>query len=284
MICFADRSMVPALKELWKLAFGDPDGYIDLFFDHRFREKETLVDLEGDRVAGMLFLLPITVITPLGEMDARYIYGVATHPEFRGQGISTRLLHRAHREMEKEDVILSILVPATKELFQFYEHRGYSIEFNCRRLTLAPEEIPAGEEVPLSPSTFAGEAALRNWYFNRCHMFGRWDAKALSYQDVEAQYIGGEILSFPQGYAYCVPDEGRVLIKELVLPKELDFCQVARAIHRRYGAREYQYRLWEDIPVGELSPYAMTHWIKEKRQKKLEDVEGRSSYLGLTLD
>ena len=77
MIAFADRSMVPALKELWKLSFGDPEGYIDLFFEHRFRDKECLVDVEGEKVAGMLFLLPITVITPLGEMDARYIYGLS---------------------------------------------------------------------------------------------------------------------------------------------------------------------------------------------------------------
>lgn len=33
MIAFADRSMVPALKELWKLSFGDPEGYIDLFLN-----------------------------------------------------------------------------------------------------------------------------------------------------------------------------------------------------------------------------------------------------------
>ena len=284
MIAFADRSMVPALKELWKLSFGDPEGYIDLFFEHRFRDKECLVDVEGERVAGMLFLLPITVITPLGEMDARYIYGVATHPDFRGRGISTRLLHRAHREMEKEDVILSILVPATKELFQFYEHRGYAIEFNCRRMALPAGEIPPGEGVPLAESSFAGEAALRNRYFNRCHMFGRWDTRALSYQDIEAGYTGGEVLSFPGGYAYCLPDGDKVLVKELVLPKDVDFYEVAKAVHRRYGAKEYQYRLWEDIHAGELAPYAMAHWIKEKRQKKLEDVEGRASYLGLTLD
>ena len=69
-----------------------------------------------------------------------------------------------------------------------------------------------------------------------------------------------------------------------VLPKDVDFYEVAKTVHRRYGAKEYQYRLWEDIPAGELAPYAMAHWIKEKRQKKLEDVEGRASYLGLTLD
>ncbi len=37
MIAFADRSMVPALKELWKLSFGDPRGLHDLFLEHRFR-------------------------------------------------------------------------------------------------------------------------------------------------------------------------------------------------------------------------------------------------------
>ena len=39
---------------------------------------------------------------------------------------------------------LSILVPATKELFQFYEHRGYAIEFNCRRMALSLPADPQG--------------------------------------------------------------------------------------------------------------------------------------------
>lgn len=289
MIRYADRSMVPQLQELWKLCFGDPQGYIDLFFERRFREKETLVELEGERVKGMLFLLPITVITPLGEMDARYVYGVATHPDFRGQGVSTRLLHQAHREMEKEDVILSLLQPASKELFGFYADRGYSIEFNVRKLHLTAKEIPQGEGTALTRSSFAQMGTLRNRYFNRCHMFGRWDSRALAYQDAEAEFTGGELLAFEEGYAYCQPDleKGIVRVKELVLPKGMELMEVVKGIHQRYRAKEYHLRLWEDIPAeqaGEVTPFAMAYWIKEKRQYKLEDVEGRASYLGLTLD
>jgi hypothetical protein len=36
-------SEVPRLKELWKLAFGDADSYIDHFFRQYYRPERVLV-------------------------------------------------------------------------------------------------------------------------------------------------------------------------------------------------------------------------------------------------
>ncbi len=73
-----------------------------------------------------------------------------------------------------------------------------------------------------------------------------------------------------------------MLVKELVLPKDMDFYEAGQSRPPALWGQGVPVPAMEDIPAGELAPYAMAHWIKEKRQKKLEDVEGRASYLGLT--
>ncbi len=107
---------------------------------------------------------------------------------------------------------------------------------------------------------------------------------------VRKDQLSGREIPHPTPFAQQMIDEwwrGRFLLYDIGTSTYHDAANILRVFryaHRRYGAKEYQYRLWEDIPAGELAPYAMAHWIKEKRQKKLEDVEGRASYLGLTLD
>ena len=103
MIAFADRSMVPALKELWKLSFGDPRGLHRSVLEHRL-DKECLVDVEGERVGGMLFLLPITVITP--GRDGCPVHLRGGHPSgFPGPGISTGCSTRPTGRWKRRDVI-----------------------------------------------------------------------------------------------------------------------------------------------------------------------------------
>ena len=42
-IGFAPASSKEGLKALWRTVFGDPEAYIDLFLEHRFRPEQTLV-------------------------------------------------------------------------------------------------------------------------------------------------------------------------------------------------------------------------------------------------
>lgn len=42
--------------------------------------------------AAMLVAMPVTIALPEGEWKARYFYGVATHPDYRKQGLCGGLL------------------------------------------------------------------------------------------------------------------------------------------------------------------------------------------------
>ena len=102
------------LRSLWKTVFGDEDEYISLFFDNYFNEAEVMGAIEGSRLVSMLFLLPMKVKTMERSFDAKYIYAVATLPEYRGRGISTKLLDETHKYLKKEGIDLKPLLMDTK--------------------------------------------------------------------------------------------------------------------------------------------------------------------------
>ncbi|GHU63567.1 hypothetical protein FACS189418_7120 [Clostridia bacterium] len=119
---FAKREDWEECKWLWIEAFGDEKSYIDLFY-HLFVQKDNLLLywIEGE-IVGMLTLLPASLRYIDGSQTAvKYLYAVATKKSFQNRGVSTALLNAAQKF-----AAITCLCPATKELFSFYEKRGYS--------------------------------------------------------------------------------------------------------------------------------------------------------------
>jgi hypothetical protein len=83
MIGLAKPETIPALKSLWREAFGDPEAYVDMFFAHRFQPRQALVCAEAGSVAAALYMLPLRLRASGCERRGRYIYAVATASDFR---------------------------------------------------------------------------------------------------------------------------------------------------------------------------------------------------------
>lgn len=67
-----------ALRRLWQEVFGDGDAYIDTFFREVYRPGMASVMEENGEIAAAAYAVPFG--------SARYIYAVATKPEYRGRG------------------------------------------------------------------------------------------------------------------------------------------------------------------------------------------------------
>ena len=84
---------IPAQRELWRLAFGDPEAYIDNFYHTYFRPERVLVLEEEGVVRSMTAWFDTTFVVPgRGTYRAAYLYAVATHPDCRGKGLAGKLL------------------------------------------------------------------------------------------------------------------------------------------------------------------------------------------------
>ncbi len=182
--------------------------------------------------------------------------------------------------MADDGTDLSVLVPASDTLFDFYKQRGYRTQFTVSNFMAESEMLMANGPVPqLTPAELPHLAATRDSYYAFSNLYGRWDDRALVYAGREIAAQHGEVLSFvlegETGYAVCYLYSDRVEIRELIGGQPMD---ILAALHKRYGREKYFFRLWD--VEGKGKPFAMARWLTEPPK----ETKGKPPYLGLVLD
>ena len=238
-------------KEIWKRCFGDENIYIDRYFEHRYRAEETALALVDGQIASMLTMLPVTFHSAMGEsLRGAMIYAVATHPDYRGKGLANRVMDFADRYLSSQEVGMTLLVPASAGLFDFYAKRGYTRRFYvreglvnrgeldcaCEGCTVAParpEEYNQLREHLLAGSCYVGHSVLD-----------------LSYQKMSSQASGCDIYRLCwRGQIGCAIAERlspqRVAIKELLVNDDM-LPAALSALAERLTAQDYLLRLPQD--------------------------------------
>ena len=70
-----------------------------------------------------------------------YVYGVATGKEYRGKGISTKLLEYAKGFVDEKKADFLVLVPRNEGLFEFYVKRGFFRKYCVKTEIFDREEL-----------------------------------------------------------------------------------------------------------------------------------------------
>lgn len=112
---------IPALRQLWKQAFGDTDSFLDSFFSVGFAFDRCRCVRTGGQLAAALYWFDCDW---QGKKVA-YLYAVATDMALRGKGLCRTLMEDTHRHLQSNDYAGSALVPGDRELFSLYEKLGY---------------------------------------------------------------------------------------------------------------------------------------------------------------
>ena len=291
MIRFAEEGMRPALGALWRECFGDSNDYVDLYFAGHDIARHTMVFIDGERPVSMLSLLPMTVVTRAGILPARYVYAVATLESYRGRGISTKLLEAAHRQMQAAGIKLSVLVPASARLYNFYGKRGFDTEFYSGRAVVPARELPDyGGSFVVTEATAAEFMEIRERAFGGRTMFVRWDGDALAYRLAETAMSGGETLLLTtdggRAVAVCRNEGGAVLVKELALDG-MPLETALAVLQKKFGADEYRLCLPMDLDC----PYPLTRvaaaaacWYDPEARRRTFQTGGGAPYISLVLD
>lgn len=215
--CHPDDSMTGRLKHIWQVCFGDSREYIDFYFQRRFRPEEMLVCLAEGQPVSMLSLLPAQLCYQGRRQPIRYVYAVATLPEYRGRGCARLLLEEASRRLQ----VPLALVPASGSLGEYYGRLGFRNAFAIDEITITPEEIAAcgseryGQEYWLLTVTPGEYYRIREEYLSTMGIstngYVSWDEAAIAYALQEND--------FADGYAYKVRHHGR---EDILLFREED--------------------------------------------------------------
>ena len=284
MIRFAKPADHPQLHTLWEEAFGDPKEAISAYFLHRHADENLLVDVQNGTVTGMLSMLPVTLKTSDGQhYPARYLYAVATRSAYRGQGISTALLHAAHEHMQLQGVCASVLVPGGAELFRFYEKRGYQPYFYFDELTVSSAELP-----PLPKGVAYGDCSaedytkIRDTAFQNSSLYACWDEAAIAYAVTTFARPGGVLrLSWAGGQGCAAWEQAgdAVLVRELALLQG-DVLSALSLLHDALQFERYTVRLMRgSVPDAVVKPFGMIRWLTAE-----PTLSGSAPYLSLAMD
>lgn len=112
---------VPQLVSLWKEAFGEYDGFWELFLETAFLPDHCrCITEEGQPIAGLYWF-----DCSCGSDQIAYVYAVVTDPKHRGRGLCRKLMADVHALLKSQGYTSVMLVPADEGLREMYRKLGY---------------------------------------------------------------------------------------------------------------------------------------------------------------
>ncbi len=141
---------IPALRQIWKQAFGDTDAFLDDFFETGFAYDRCWCVFQDQEPVAAVYLFDCGW---QGEKVA-YLYALAVEKNHQKQGLSRLLLADVHTKLRQTGYIGAIMEPATESLCQYYERLGYR-PFGGRQTVEFTAQDPAAEVTELAELAYS---------------------------------------------------------------------------------------------------------------------------------
>lgn len=192
-VVFANHGEEAQIVNIWQECFRDDENYIRFYLENRFEEENMLVIHKDGKIVSMASFLPVSLMQNGEYVPARYVYAVATLPEYRKKGYAGQILDYAAKKYEEP----LILQPADAELEKYYEKLGFCPGFRKNSFEITAERIesvPAWRKVTSENLVLPKEyKALRDAYF-ASEGYVCWDEDAIHYAIKENAFGGGKTL------------------------------------------------------------------------------------------
>ncbi|MBR7092424.1 MAG: GNAT family N-acetyltransferase [Clostridia bacterium] len=195
------------VRRLFSLCFDEPAAYTAFYLEHGFRPARTALLRRGGHVCAMLTMIPAGI----GGLRGSYLYGVATDPACRGQGLMRRLIGWAAQTAADQDEAFLLLAPANRELARTYGRMGFT-PFS----RLYEEKVPAQPGLPYTVADEDAFVRLRAAYLRRIPGAVAWDEAHTRYLYREAVFCGGGVRLWGEKpyYAVYLPGPAGVCVAE----------------------------------------------------------------------
>lgn len=137
-VIFADKDRNrEEIHKIWENCFGDEAELVDFYLDKRMTEDNMLLICQDGHAVSMASFLDMNIRDGEEWKPAKYVYSVATLPEYRGRGYAAKILKKAEEIFNMP----LVLVPAEKELVGYYRKVGFTEAYPSERL-LEKQDVP----------------------------------------------------------------------------------------------------------------------------------------------
>lgn len=181
-IDFPTSLQIPELLRLWKDAFGEHDGFWEMFLETAFTANHCRCITMDGRIAAALFWFDCSCE---GQKIA-YVYAVVTSPDYRGRGLCRLLLNDTQDYLAKLGYYAVMLVPEKESLRQMYRRLGYAGCTSVAEFACASETTP----VPLRAVSPEEYGQLRRSFLPRGGVVQ--EGKNLDFLAAQVQFYAGE--------------------------------------------------------------------------------------------
>ncbi len=242
------------------------------------KKTESFGWFDGDKLASQISIYPMQV-NIFGRMyKMGGVTGVATYPEYAGQGLMARLMKRALDNMRKNKQSVSMLVPY---MIPYYRKKGWEIVSDKMTYTIRDTQLPARHDVPGrvervttdSPDVMRVHDAftrMRHGALKRNELeweeYWRWEADDVLvavYYDAEDQ---------PTGYLVYYIANDVLRIKELVTLNQearyglwnyisAHFTMIDKVVGSNYTNEPMAFLLEDSEIQEEIEPYIMARIV-----------------------
>ena len=125
------EAQIPALRQLWQVAFGDTDDFLDDFFSTAYAPQRSRCITIADEVAAVLYWFDCQLpqwksATECINRKLAYVYAVATDPARRGKGLCRMLMESTAETLTANGYDGIVLVPQKPSLIAMYEKMGFT--------------------------------------------------------------------------------------------------------------------------------------------------------------
>ncbi len=234
---------LPALKQLWQQAFGDPEAFVSGFFDTGFAKERCRCLYADNTLAAALYWFDCR----WQDQKIAYLYAIATDEAQQNKGFCKALMADTHALLKNTGYAGAILVPAEENLFHMYAKMGYRGFCPMKSLQV----IASGSSAQLQTIDARTYARLRREHLPENSVLQ--EGSALAYLQTYATFYEGE------GVLFCCSRDGdTVRFQEFLgdpsaLPNILAALNAAKGILRQPGG-DTPFAMYKHFSGSDSSP------------------------------
>lgn len=164
-------------RTIWQEVFGDEEFFIKLYLEAVFRSEETLlfIDYQRERAFAHIGFPSFSFAWRSQNLQLSYISGAATSSFYRKKGWMRKLLKTAHYRMYLHQKDLAFLVPATRELYQFYTSvADYYPASKARTISFQSKQADASYSTEQYLEDLVKRKSFLSSYIYPTHTYRHW--------------------------------------------------------------------------------------------------------------
>lgn len=218
-----DEKYLQQIKNLCAVCFDMEIEEVDYVFEQKYISTDICYAIEDkDKICCMLFTVPCKITIDGEKKKGHYIYGACTLPEYRHRGLMHKLIDYAKSCTAEKGDEFSVLLPASKALYEFYGDMGYRALFTAQNEVITRESLPdLHSDILYSSEVSVKEMAkLRNSLCNKYNGSVIYNRKILSYAINYATECRGGAVQCEYGYVIYAYDGSKLIVLELMCEKE----------------------------------------------------------------